>query len=60
MGEGLLAVVCGRIHQIQIPAYEEVEWKAGADGMVLSDECHFSLNNVNTSAYNVIPVSFVN
>ncbi|XP_073367018.1 mitotic spindle checkpoint protein MAD1 isoform X3 [Aegilops tauschii subsp. strangulata] len=35
--------------------YEEVEWKAGADGMVLSDECHFSLNNVNTSAYNVIP-----
>ncbi|XP_037415015.1 mitotic spindle checkpoint protein MAD1-like isoform X2 [Triticum dicoccoides] len=35
--------------------YEEVEWKAGADGMVLSDGCHFSLNNVNTSAYNVIP-----
>ena len=45
---------------IQIPADEEVEWKAGAGGMVLSDGCHFSSNNVNTSAYNVIPVSLVN
>lgn len=27
---------------IQTPADEEVEWKAGAGGMVLSDGCHFS------------------